>query len=174
MAWGRRARPADAELIDDPAAVREAALQLLERMRRTRSDLTQRLVDKGFAPAAIGPVLDRLTEVGLIDDTEYARAYLAGRWGRRPTGLRRLQQELRAKGIGDEAFDSARTALEQQGATGDEHAAAARLVAQAARRYAALEPRVREQRLYALLTRRGFDREVIRAVLAQRLAEAGE
>lgn len=174
MAWGRRTRPADAEAIDDPAAVREAALKLLERMRRTRSDLSQRLRDKGFAPAAVEQVLDRLTEVGLIDDAEYARAYLAGRWGRRPTGLRRLQQELRAKGIGDEAVESARATLEQQGATGDEQAAAAKLVAQAARRYAALEPRVREQRLYALLSRRGFDRDTIRSVLAARGAEAEE
>ncbi len=172
MPWGRRARPADAEPIADPDAVREAALKLLERTRRTRSALAQRLRDKGFAEQAIEPVLDRLTEVGLVDDTEYARAYLAGRWGRRPTGLKRLQQELRAKGVGDEAVASARALLEQQGAAGDEQAAAARLVAQAARRYAALEPRVREQRLYALLTRRGFDRDTIRAALAMR--EAGE
>lgn len=172
MTWARRARPSDAEPIADPDAVREAALKLLERTRRTRSALAQRLRDKGFAEQAIEPVLDRLTEVGLVDDTEYARAYLAGRWSRRPTGLKRLQQELRAKGVGDEAVASARALLEQQGAAGDEQAAAARLVAQAARRYAALEPRVREQRLYALLTRRGFDRDTIRAALAMR--EAGE
>ena len=174
MAWGRRARPADGEENDDPVATREAALKMLERVRRTRGDLAQRLRDKGFAASAIEPVLDRLAEVGLVDDAEYARAYLAGRWGRRPAGLRRLQQELRAKGIGDEAFEAARATLEQLGQGGDDQAAASKLVAQAARRYASLEPRVRQQRLYALLTRRGFDREVIRAALALQEAEAGE
>lgn len=174
MAWGKRARPLEGEANDDPVATREAALKLLERARRTRGDLAQRLRDKGFAATAIEPVLDRLAEVGLVDDTEYARAYLAGRWGRRPAGLRRLQQELRAKGVGDEAFEAARATLEQRGQAGDDQAAASKLVAQAARRYAALEPRVRQQRLYALLTRRGFDREVIRAALALQEAEAGE
>ena len=47
-------------------------------------------------PAAIDEVLDRLAAVGLVDDVEYARAWLAGRWGRRSAGWRRLEQELRA------------------------------------------------------------------------------
>src|SRR5690349_9733603 len=51
-----------------PARVREAALRLLDRQRRTRSDLARRLRDKGFASGSIDPVLDRLTEVGLVDD----------------------------------------------------------------------------------------------------------
>ncbi len=174
MAWGKRVRPAEGEANDDPVATREAALKLLDRTRRTRSDLTQRLRDKGFAASAIEPVLDRLTEVGLVDDTEYARAYLAGRWGRRPAGLRRLQQELRGKGVGDEAVEAARQTLEQMGQAGDDRAAASKLVAQAARRYASLEPRVRQQRLYALLMRRGFDRDTIQAALALQEAEAGE
>ena len=90
----------------DPGTCRESALKLLERTRRTRSDLARRLKDKGFAVPAIAEVLDRLVEVGLIDDSEYARAWLAGRWGRRPSGWRRLQQELRAKGIADDDIDS--------------------------------------------------------------------
>jgi SOS response regulatory protein OraA/RecX len=47
----------------------------------------------------------------------------------------------------------------------DEVAAARKVVAQAARRYRGLEARVRRQRLYALLVRRGFDGDVIRQAL---------
>jgi len=167
-------RSPDAEPSSDPDACREAALKLLERTRRTRSDLAKKLADQGFTAAAIEPVLERLTTVGLVDDTEFARAFLAGRWGRKPAGWKRLQQELRAKGIDDADVLAARTAIEGREGGVDELATARKLIAQASRRYARLEPRVRSQRLYALLARRGYDGEVIRRALALRDDEAAE
>ncbi len=165
----RTRRDPDAEPITDPDAAREAALKLLERTRRTRSDLARRLGERGFAAGTVEEVLERLERVGLVDDTEYARAYLAGRWGRRPTGWTRLRQELRGRGVGDEAIDAARAILEQrEGGAADEVATARRVIVQAQRRYASLEPRVRQQRLYGLLARRGFDGETIRRALAIR------
>ena len=165
----RSRRDPDAEPITDPEAARESALKLLERTRRTRSDLARRLADRGFAPATIEDVLERLARVGLVDDTEYARAWLAGRWGRRPTGWTRLRQELRGRGVDDEAIDAARAILEQrEGGAADEVTTARRVIAQAQRRYASLEPRVRQQRLYGLLARRGFDGDTIRRALAIR------
>jgi regulatory protein len=77
------ARLAEAERSTDPGACREAALRLLERQRRTRADLERRLKDKGYALATAGEVLDRLAGVGLVDDLEYARAFMAGRRARR-------------------------------------------------------------------------------------------
>lgn len=145
---------------------REAALKLLERTRRTRRDLERRLQEKGFDAATIGAGLDRLTEVGLVDDVEFARAWLAGRWGRRPSGWRRLEQELRTKGVSQADAERARALLGERGGAPDEVASAAKLVAQARRRYAKLEPRVRRQRLYALLARHGYDGDVIRRALA--------
>lgn len=167
MAFASRTRrPAGEPPSTDLDACREAALRLLERTRRTRADLARRLAERGFAGATVAEVLDRLDGVGLVDDAEYARAFLAGRWGRRPSGWRRLQQELRARGITDADVLEARALVEQRDGTVDEVAAARKLVAQAARRYAKLEPRVRSQRLYALLARRGFDGDVIRRALA--------
>ena len=156
------------EVIADPAACREAALKLLERTRRTRSDIARRLKASGFAPPTVADVLDRLVEVGLIDDTEYARAWLAGRWGRRPSGWRRLQQELRAKGIADDDIERAHALLSERGSAPDEVESAARLVAQARRRFDKLDPHVQRQRLYALLARRGFDSDTIRRALELR------
>lgn len=169
MALGfRTRRPSDAEPNADPEAAREAALKLLERTRRTRSDLARRLREKGYTAAAIDEALERLARVGLVDDTEYARAFLAGRWGRKPSGLRRLEQQLHAKGIDAEALAAARAQIEEREGVVDELEAARRLIEQAARRYAKLEPRVREQRLYGLLARRGFGSDVIRRALAKR------
>ena len=146
-------------------ACREAALRLLERARRTRSDLTRRLREKGFASPAIEEALDRLARVGLVDDVEYARAYLAGRRLRRPAGARRLEQELRAKGVGPEDVAQAQQRLAAEQGEVDEIAGARAVIAQAERRYRGLEPRARRQRLYALLGRRGFSGGVIEAAL---------
>jgi regulatory protein len=150
---------------DDVEAAREAALKLLERTRRTRSDLARRLAQKGYGPMAIESALERLAGVGLVDDVEYARAWLAGRWGRRPAGWRRLEQDLRRRGIATDDAATARTRLEDERGATDEIAAARRVVELASNRYRSLDPRVRRQRLYALLARRGFDSDTIRAAL---------
>jgi len=155
------------ERASDPAAAREAALKLLERTRRTRSDLTRRLREKGYAAATITQVIERLAEVGLVDDVEYARAYLEARSRRRPAGRRRLEQDLRARGVSVEDIGAARARLEAREGHEDEAAGARRVIAQAAKRYARLDPRTRRQRLYALLARRGFDGDAIEAALRE-------
>ena len=154
--------PERATSIDD---AREAALQLLDRARRTRFDLGRRLKDKGYASATVAEALDRLAAVGLIDDVEYARAFLASRWSRRSAGWRRLELELRRRGVAAADVAAARARLEAEVGASDDLAAARRVVSQVARRYAGLDPRVRRQRLYALLARRGFDGDAIRRAL---------
>ena len=171
-----RARPvrlAEHERSTDGSACREAALRLLERTRRTRHDLDRRLRDKGYAVATVEETLDRLAGVGLVDDVEYARAFMSGRRARRSAGARRIEQELRARGVGPETIKAARTRLDDEQGTMDEVAAAGRVLAQAGPRYVRLDPRVRRQRLWALLTRRGFDGEVIEKVLRE-TAPTGE
>jgi regulatory protein len=151
----------------DPDAAREAALRILERARRSRSELGRKLREKGFAPAVIEPVLERLTAVGLIDDVEYARAFLAERLGRRTAGWRRLELELRRRGIAAQDAATARARVAEEQGPIDEVGLAGRLLSQVEARYRSLEPRVRRQRLYALLARRGFDGEVIERALAE-------
>jgi regulatory protein len=166
---------APAERSTDVAKCREAALALLEHSRRTRAELARRLRDRQYDAATIDAVIERLVAVGLVDDTEYARAWLAGRRNRRPAGRRRLEQELRGKGLSAEAIEQGAARLDEERGPADEVAGARRVIAQAERRYQSLEPRVRAQRLYALLARRGFDADVIRRALNARDAlESGE
>jgi regulatory protein len=154
-----------AERSTDLEACREAALRLLERQRRTRADLERRLRDKGYAGATAAEVLDRLAGVGLVDDIEYARAFMAGRRARRSAGARRIEQELRARGVNAEDVAAASQRLDAEQGELDEVAGARRVITQAERRMRGLEPRVRRQRLYGLLARRGFDGDVIRRAL---------
>jgi regulatory protein len=166
MAEAIRANPVE--------AAREAALRLLEHTRRTRDDLARRLRQRDFDAATIETVLERLAAVGLVDDVEYARAYLAERWGRRAAGWRRLEADLRRKGIAPADIVTARERLERETGAADEVTLARRVVAQSARRMERLEPPVRRQRLWALLARRGFDGDVIEQALRDNAPADGD
>ena len=163
--------PVGPERARDPGACHEAALRLLERTRRTHSDLARRLKDKGYDGAVIEQVIGRLESVGLIDDVEYARAFLAGRWGRRAAGWRVLENDLRRRGVSAEDITTARTRFEVERGGVDELAGALRAIEQVARRYAKLEPRLRRRRLWGMLARKGFDGDTIEAAI--RAAEVG-
>ena len=117
--------------------------------------------DKGFAPEDVDPLLERLGEVGLVDDVEYARAFLAGRWGRRAAGWRKLELDLRKRGVSPEDIALGRARLEADQGAADEVGMARRAVEQAARRYAKLDPQVRKRRLWGMLVRRGFSTDII-------------
>src|SRR5512140_3788802 len=96
---------------------REAAPRILERRRRTRSEVEQKLREKGCAAADIAAVCDRFEELKLIDDREYARLYLQGRRSR-PRGTRLLLLELRRKGVPEAVAQEALGALDLDGERG--------------------------------------------------------
>jgi regulatory protein len=132
------------------------------------------LHEKGYVKPVVAEVMTRLAGVGLLDDAEYAHAFLAGRWGRRAAGWRHLEQELRRRGVAAADIDRARARFVAEHGGADEVGLARRVVAQAARRYAGLEPRVRRQRLYALLARRGFNGDVIEQALREQAESPGQ
>jgi regulatory protein len=141
-----------------PDDIRELALKALERRRRTRSELATWLRQRGVSTAESAPILDRLTEVGLLDDLEYARVYLARRAASRPRGARLLRLELLAKGVPAELADQA---LDERGDDADPVAEALKAARPLLSRGAGLDPRARKQRYWAFLARRGFSTDVI-------------
>ena len=161
---------------DSVTAAHEAALKALERRRRTRRELERRLAERGFEPAAARQALDRLERVGLVDDLEYARAFLRERLGRRAVGARVVRNQLLTRGVPalliDQAHEETAAGAEAE-LPRSEVERARRALAQISRRYAALEPRVRRQRLAAALARRGFDYDTVAAVLAEPRGEGG-
>lgn len=142
------------------AVAREIALRLLDVRDRTRHELAQALAKKQVPEQAAAEALDRLTEVGLIDDQRFADAWFEAQQ-RRQRSTRALRQELRTKGVHDELVD-------QAAATADEGAdlqAARALVAKRLPSLQRLPHQVRYRRLAGQLARRGFTPGVISAVL---------
>ncbi|MCC6496431.1 MAG: regulatory protein RecX [Propionibacteriaceae bacterium] len=154
----------------DPIAVaREIALRQLTVRARTRVELARALARKQVPEDAAEAVLDRLEEVGLIDDAVFARDWLAA-GGRRQKSRRVLLGELAEKGVDREVIDAAAAELEAE----RDFDVARAFAARKARGLAGLEPAVRYRRLAGALARRGFPASVVAQVTKEALAGLGE
>ena len=150
------------ELADLEAAHR-AALRALARRAHARHDLRRRLLQKQHPPAAVDAALDRLSAVGLLDDTRFAVDYAAAK-ATRGRGAARLVNDLLAQGVERRvAEDAVRVALAAEGV--DPAAAVRALAEKRARQLAGLPAPVRRRRLTAFLARRGFEGHQIREVV---------
>ena len=154
----------------DYEEAREAALRILGRRRRTRSQVEEKLRAKGFERGVIQAVCDRLEELRLLDDLEYARLFLESRRSK-PRGRRLLQQQLRAKGV---AHTVALQALEEMKAPEEGGGELERAVALARRslgKVAGLPPREARNKLFQMLARRGFEMDTAQAAVRQALED---
>ena len=155
--------------VDDPAVVLEAAARFLEARSRSVDEVRRRLTTAGYRADLIDGAIARMTELGMLDDEAFARAWVESRDRARPRGERALQNELRLKGIDRSVVD---LVLEERRTTEDttavpDRVAAERLMAKHARTLDRItDPRRRRERAYALLARNGFDPDTCREVAA--------
>lgn len=180
--------------VDDPSIVLEAAARFLEPRARSVAEVRRRLTGAGYRVDLVDGAIERMLELGMLDDEAFARAWIESRDRARPRGERAIRSELAQKGVDRTTID---LVLEERreaaaGVPGDpdgddtvvsaDEAAAERLIGRNARSLARVaEPRQRRQRAYALLARNGFDPEVCRLVAARvgdaagpEVAELGE
>ena len=78
-----------------------AAETLLGRRAYSARGLLDKLLEKGYSESESVKAVQRLMELGYLDDGEYARS-LAASLTRRGYGARRVKQTLRAKGVDEE------------------------------------------------------------------------
>jgi regulatory protein len=154
----RRTSRAGAERRQPPAIpALDAGLRYLGRRAHSRTELRRKLERKGYGSTEIDATMERLAELGYLDDAAFARGLVRRRSAGR--GPRALAAELAAKGIDRPGIAAA---LATNDAT-DQLEAATRL---AERLYADKPlPGYREtlNRIGAKLVRRGFSMEVARA-----------
>ena len=152
----------------DPYAVaRSIALDRIAARDRTRHELAKALRAKNVPPEVAEQVLDRLQEVGLVNDAAFAEAWVESRQQRRHLSRPALRRELQAKGVDRDEIDAALETVD----FGDELAAAREL---ARRRHAAIAELaypVRYRRLAGALGRRGFGGAIVTQVLREVLGE---
>jgi regulatory protein len=157
--------------VDDPDTVLAAAARFLEARSRSVVEVRRRLTSAGYRPALVNGAIERLLELGVLDDRAFAGAWIASRDRARPRGERVLRQELIQKGIDraliDELLEERRT-TEGGESTEPDVEAARRLLERNARSFSRVaDPRQRRAKAYALLARNGFDPDVCRDVAGE-------
>ncbi len=136
----------------------DSALRLLGVRARSRQELRTRLLDKDFAPTEVDSVLERLSDVGLVDDRDFALDWVRARHMYSARGRTALRHELRAKGVAAELIEEAVGTIDDE----DERARAAALLDKKVGRVPVEDledPRQRDRyvrRLVAMLARRGY------------------
>jgi regulatory protein len=133
----------------------------------TRHELDKALQGKNVAKSVRNAVLDRLQEVGLVDDASFAVDWVASRQQRRHLSRRALRRELEAKGVERVDIDRALENVDRA----DEFASARELVERKRRAMSSLARDVQRRRLAGVLSRRGFDSAVISRVLSDVLRD---
>ena len=141
---------------------KEYAFRLLNFRMRSRIEMTARLQRREFSQEIISAVINDLEKIGLIDDEKFAQAFASDRLNLALKGKRLIFAELIKKGIDNSEI---KTILSQIDVSKEEDACAA-LIQKYNNRYQRFSPTEKKQKLYALLTRRGFSYPIIKKVLS--------
>jgi regulatory protein len=131
---------------------REVCLRLLSMAPRTRAQLADALKRKGVPDDVAERVLGRYSDVGLIDDVAFARAWVQSRHTGRGLARRALAAELRRRGVDDDTVNDAVGELDPA----QEEAAAREIVSKRIAATRGLDPVKRTRRVVGLLARKGY------------------
>jgi regulatory protein len=143
---------ADGPDADAESVARKILLDALTGQPRSRQELRDKLAKKDVPDELATRLLDRFTEVGLVDDEAFARSWVESRQRSRGLARRALAQELRRKGVDD---DTARLALDDLEPEQEEQAARL-LVRKKLRSLRGVDRVTATRRMAGLLARKGY------------------
>ncbi|MGW2225274.1 recombination regulator RecX [Streptomyces formicae] len=155
----------------DPAErAKGICLRLLTGNPRTRKQLADALRKREIPDEVAEEVLSRFEEVGLINDSAFAEAWVESRHHGRGLARRALARELRTKGVDSTLIDEAVGQLDSE----QEEETARELVARKLRSTRGLDRDKRLRRLAGMLARKGYPEGMALRVVRQALEEEGE
>jgi regulatory protein len=168
----RRRAGADNREPIGPERALEVAARFLGTRPRTRWEVERRLRRAGAEEHVIAATVDRLVELGYLDDVAFAAWWADQRDRHAPRGRRMIEAELRQRGIGRDVIDGLRETHADPDRPPED---AAMPATEAERATAALAAHLRGrplpsdprslQRIGMFLVRRGFDAETARGAI---------
>jgi len=144
---------------DDLAAARNSAFRMLAIRARSVKELTTALIQRGYPAHIVDQVIQECVDRGYLDDSEFARRFVAVRAELAPRGTRLLKRELKAKGIDDDVVEETIAEADQ-----DDLEVALGLARHRMERMTDLARETWRRRIAGFLERRGFNWDVMRAV----------
>jgi regulatory protein len=146
---------------------RALCLRLLTAQARTRAELAGQLKKRGYRDDVSAKVLDRLAEVGLVDDAAFADQWVQLRRASAAKGNRALAAELNTKGLDGDVIEAALNGLDAS----SENDRAVKLVRSRLRRENLDGDQAKvARRLVGMLARRGYSETVCFDVVETELA----
>lgn len=88
------------------------ALKLLNTRYKTKKEIYNYLVEKGYLPAVINYCVNKLEEYKYIDDERYAESYVSHKVHK--DGKNKIKQELLAKGVKETIINQALSKYDEQ------------------------------------------------------------
>jgi regulatory protein len=174
MARGKQAsgsppERSETEVGDPEAQARQICLRLLTLAPKTRAQLAAALHRRGIPAEAAETILARFTDVGLIDDAAFARAWVESRHYSRGLSRRSLSAELRRQGVETDEIREAVDTLDPE----QEVATARRLVEQKMSSTRGQPPEARVRRAAGALARKGYPPGLVFRLIKEVLEQEG-
>jgi regulatory protein len=151
---------------------RNLCLRLLTARARTRAELEGQLTKRGYPDDVSDRVLNRLAQVGLIDDVDFAEQWVQSRRVNAGKGKRALAAELRTKGVDNDVITAALAGIDADA----ERQRAEQLVRDKLRREKLVDDDSAKitRRLVGMLARRGYNQTMAFDVVKDELASERE
>ena len=149
---------------------RQIVLRQLAMAPRSRAELEAKLAQRDCPVDVAAAVLDRLTEVGLVDDEAYALTLVRSQQTGRGLAKRALARQLHNKGIEDDLADAALASISDA----DERDRARALVDKKLHAMHGFGIEVQTRRLAGMLARKGYSPSLTYAVIREAIADAPE
>jgi regulatory protein len=143
---------ADGNVMSPAALAQGICLRLLTTRPRSRVELAGALHQRGIPEEVAESVLDRLGELGLINDAALAEAAVYSGFSHRGLGRRALSTELRRRGVPDEVVCEAVATVQLE----DEEQRARELVRRRLRTIPVRATSNLARKLGAMLVRKGY------------------
>lgn len=148
----------------DPYSLAQTiALVALAPRAKSRGELFAHLKKRGIADDIANAVLYRLQEEGLVNDEEFARAWVESRQRSKKLSKRVIASELRGKGVDDEIIATVTSEIDDR----LEYSIALDLALRKFRPISHLDSELIRRRIHGALARRGFSMSLINEVMRE-------
>ena len=151
-------RLAEIQLESEKNTALDKALTHVSATRKTEKQVRDFLAGKGYLPAVVDYVIDKMRGYNFLNDSEYAEAYVEFAGVKK--GGRLIKMELRAKGVAEEEIDAALQNLD-----GETQGQAASAILQKYMRNKASD-RETLAKAFRYLLGKGFDVETAKSALS--------
>ncbi len=139
------------------------AIRFLARRLRTEKEVKQKLLKEGIEEETIAVVINRLIEMGYLNDDFYAEAFTNTTKGISKKGPKIVTRELQKKGVQLETIKEALDDYSQE----EQVSNALEIAQKYINRQQSVSEKIAKQKAQVFLMQKGFDGEVISLVMQQ-------